>query len=124
MPAPILKLFAHYDDEYDYLAEVVLRHGLRSNISSATSFYVAVKDGFKVKDLPLRLLGVRHPDPYRMQVGCGDYEVEDFEAFTTALMKAQPAYARPVHNAHGLAMIELWYPDFDVLGYLVPPKDY
>jgi hypothetical protein len=120
MPVPILKLFAHYNSEYQILEGFVKRHGQKAKVSSGNSFYVHVKSGLRVAGEPIELLGVRRPDPYRMQVGCGDYVVDDFQGFADKVIQAQPEYARPVENAHGLSMVELWHPDFDVLGYIIP----
>lgn len=122
MPVPILKLFAHYPSEYPVLEAFVNERGARSDVSSGNSHYADVSPVLTVSNADITLLGVRRADPYRTQVGCGDCIVEDFAAFAARIQERQPDFARPVNNEHGLSMIELWHPDFDVLGYIIPPQ--
>jgi hypothetical protein len=119
LPVTIVKLFAHYPDEYEALEAWVREHGKRADVSSRNSFYVDVASGLTVAGQKITLLGVRKPDPYRMQVGCGDYEVTDLAGLTERAAALQPEYVRSVENAHALGMTELWHPDFDVLGYVI-----
>jgi len=123
LPVPILKLFAHNDDEYEKLEGFVRQYGQKAEVSSKMSFYVDVGTGLTVAQTPISLLGVRRPDPNSPQVGCGDYEVVDFPAFAARVQSEHPDNARAVQNAHGLGMVELRHPDFDVLGYIIPVRE-
>ena len=76
-PIDTLKIFAHYPEEYDFLYSLISKMGTKSDYSSDTSFYVNVDK--KIKGYQIKLLGLRIVDPYRMQVGCGDYEVGNFQ---------------------------------------------
>lgn len=119
LPVSIVKLFAHDEKEYSFLESLVRQHGQRSEVSSGMSFYVDVSTGLTIMGTGITLLGVRKPDPTKSQIGCGDYEIPDFPNFAERVLKEQPEYAQPVENAHGLGMVELHHPDFDVLGYIV-----
>jgi hypothetical protein len=118
MPATILKLFAHYPDEYEYLRAQLLEYGEAAPISSKTSLYVKVDR--KIAGQQVNYLGVRIVDPYRMQVGCGDYEVEDYDQFVSKWVGKKP-FVRDIATSAGIPLIELWDPDFDVLGYVIRP---
>ena len=122
LPVTVLKLFAHNDGEYEALERLVRQHGQKAEVSSGNSFYVDVDSGLMIADTPISLLGVRRPFVDRPQVGCGDYEVDDFPTYASELLKKQPQFARQVQNAHRLDMVELWHPDFDVLGYVIPKR--
>lgn len=122
LPVPILKFFAHSDEEYQILETIVGHYGPKAKVSSGNSFYVEVNNGLVVANTPISLLGVRRPDMSRPQVGCGDYIVENFDEFTSKLHSEQPQFTQFVENAHGSKMLELRHPDFDVLGYVIKPK--
>lgn len=124
LPVPILKLFAHDTQEYQKILAFVNSHGTKAAVSSSMSHYVNVTSGLTVAGTRIKLLGVRKPDATRPQVGCGDYEVDDFDAFAKKILVEQPQYAGAVQNAHGSHMIELKHPDFDVIGYVIPGGRY
>lgn len=113
LPITTLKIFAHYPEEYDYLHKLISNMGPKASFSSDTSLYVEVSK--KIKGYSINYLGVRIVDPYRMQVGCGDYEIADFEEFKEENINKSP-FVRNFRDD----MVELWHPDFDVLGYIVP----
>jgi hypothetical protein len=69
----------------------------------------------KIKEYDIKYLGVRIVDPYRLHVGCGDYEIENFEEFK----KQNTGTSQFIRNFNN-DIIELWHPDFDVLGYVNP----
>lgn len=112
LPIKTIKVFAHYPDEYDYLYKLVSSMGPKDPLSSETSFYVQVD--LKIKGVNIKCLGLRVVDPYRMQVGCGDLEVENFEEF-----QAKYQNTTPFIRKFRADMLELWHPDYDVLGYIV-----
>ncbi len=60
-------------------------------------------------------MGIRVVDPYRMHVGCGDFEIKNFEEYKKKKLGTSE-YIREFTDD----MIEIWHPDFDVLGYIVP----
>lgn len=112
LPLKTVKLFAHYPDEYEYLHQLVSSLGPKDPLSSDTSFYV--ETDMKVAGVDVTCLGLRVVDPYRMQVGCGDLGVDDWREFKTKYHSKAP-FIREFRED----MIELWHPDYDVLGYIV-----
>ncbi len=112
LPITTLKVFPHYPEEYGYLMNIINKIGERAAISSVTSHYVKVNEmigGSKIK-----YIGVRIVDPYRLQAGCGDYEIEDYEDFKKKNL-GKSIFVRSFRED----MLELWHPDFDVLGYVI-----
>lgn len=109
----ILNVFAHYPEEYKYLHTLVSQKGPKAQFSSESSLYV--EHSQKIVDYTIEYLGVRIVDPYRMQVGCGDYEVDNFDEFKKKWL-GKSDFIRQFSDD----MIEIWHPDFDILGYVVP----
>jgi hypothetical protein len=63
-------------------------------------------------------LRIRKPDLERPQVGCNDFDVENYEAFKTEYLSKFPEHLffikRPEYE-----MIEFRHPDYDVLAYVI-----
>jgi hypothetical protein len=78
-PVYTLKLFAHYEDEYEFLFKWINTIGDKDDASSKTSYYVKPNKPFIVHGQKIPYLGLRVADPYRYQVGCGDFEVENYD---------------------------------------------
>ncbi len=73
-----------------------------------------------VNDDPIEYVGIRVPDPYRAQVGCGDFVVSNYEEFKTKCLGKSEFIREVPHQKY--EMLELFHPDVDVLGYIV--KEY
>jgi len=116
LPINTLKIFAHYNDEYDFLKEWVNSLGENGG-TSTPSYYVRTPEAIKVNDDQVDYIGIRTPDPYRSQVGCGDYVVDDYEAFKDKYLGKSP-FVREIPHPK-FEMLELFHPDIDVLGYVV-----
>ncbi len=117
LPISMLKVFAHYPKEYTYLHNLVSSRGPKASISSDKSLYVHVDE--TINGYHIKYLGVRIVDPYRMQVGCGDYEVSDFVEFRKKYIHSTQ-FVRDAKDS--VDMIELWHPEFDILGYVIPTR--
>ena len=113
LPISILKIFPHYPEEYSYLYNLIHAMGPEASFSSKESLYVNVH--MYMRGHTITNLGVRFVDPYRMQVGCGDYEVENFETYRQEHLLAP--FVRDTKDSTD--MLEIWHPDFDVLGYVI-----
>lgn len=113
----ILKVFPHYPEEYAYLHTLISKMGPETSYSSETSLYVEIDK--EIRGHNITALGVRFVDPYRMQVGCGDYEVDDFTVFRQKHINTSP-FIRDVKDSTD--MLEIWHPDYDVLGYVIPKE--
>ncbi len=114
LPITTLKLFAHYPDEYEYLLTLINHMGSPAPFNSETSSYVKVNK--EIREHAVKYVGIRIIDPYRLQVGCGDYEIPYFADFKRKWLDTSP-WIREFSND----MLEIWHPDFDVLGYVVQP---
>lgn len=112
-----LKVFAHYPEEYKFIYNHLSKLGEPAPFNSDTSFYVEVNQ--EIKGNHIKFFGVRIVDPYRMQVGCGDYEVDDFQAYREKHIGTS-SFIRDIKDSAD--MLEIWHPDFDVLGYVIPKE--
>ena len=115
-PIACLTIFSHYPGEFENLKEIAFSLG---NLDSeANGPYVKLTNPIQLKSNKLDLLRIRNPDPYRYQVGCGDFEVPDYKEFKkTFLIKKSDnlrLISRPEYD-----MIEFFDPDFDVLAYVL-----
>lgn len=108
-----LNVFAHYYDEYEIIKQIVLGYGPKHDIGSETSLYVDANKEYGTSKV--KWLGVRAVDPYRSHVGCGDLDA-DYDVVAEQHLGNNP-YVREVKG--NVSMLELWHPDFDVLGYIV-----
>lgn len=110
-----VKVFAHYPDEFQFMKSILGEYGKLSTIGRSTSIYVdssLVIDGNQIENV-----GIRVPDPYRLQTGCVDFQVENPKAFVGSLSKNEHGYVRPFPDMPE-GFIELWHPDFDIAGYI------
>ncbi len=117
LPVSIVKVFAHYPEEYDFLYNLIEKKGPQEPFTSDKNLYVHVDQ--MIHDQHITSLGVRIVDPYRLQVGCGDYAVPDFAAFREKYITTSP-FIRDAKDSTD--MLEIWHPDFDVLGYVIPEE--
>lgn len=113
LPINTLKIFAHYPEEYDFLYKYISELGPAAPFNSDTSYYATVEQ--QIGGYDIKYLGVRGVDPYRLHVGCGDYEITNFEEVAEE-SAGKSDYIRRFRED----MVEIWHPDYDVLGYIVP----
>ncbi|HET7320468.1 MAG TPA: hypothetical protein VFI84_02685 [Candidatus Saccharimonadales bacterium] len=116
LPLTTVKVFAHYPEEYDVLKTLMLDYGQQSQLSSDTSLYVDVD--LQLGNSNIKALGIRVIDPYRSQVGCGDYAINDYKSFKEKFLLSTNPFIREIVTPK-ITMTELWHPDFDILGYVV-----
>jgi hypothetical protein len=115
LPITTLKIFAHYLEEYDYLYKLLSKMGPKSSYSSNTSFYIEKNE--MISNYNIKYFGLRNVDPYRLHVGCGDYEIGNYEEFKKQHLSKSPFIREFRDN-----MLEIWHPDYDVLGYIIPKE--
>jgi hypothetical protein len=120
LPINTLKIFAHYDNEYVFLKNWIDSKGQNEDGNSSTSYYVKPHTPMLVNGDPIEYVGIRIPDPYRAQVGCGDYVVDNFEELRAKYLGKSPYVREVPHQRY--QMLEFFHPDIDVLGYIV--KEY
>lgn len=63
-------------------------------------------------------LRIRTPDDEHPQVGCNDFEVEDYAVFKLAYLDAYPQNLRLIVRAD-YELIEFFDPEYDVLAYVL-----
>jgi hypothetical protein len=111
-----LTIFTHYPDEFERLSKFVEEMGEPYNEHNGPR--VKLKEPITVGTNVIKFVRVRNPDPYRMQVGCVDYLITDYQDFKNRFLATTTALhsiKRPEYE-----MIEFADPDFDVLAYVVP----
>ena len=116
LPIKSLTIFAHYPHEYERLIKILYDLGSLHNEHNGPR--VVLKVPIKVAQNTISYLRIRKPDPYRMQVGCNDFEVEDYRTFKSKYLTKQAKNLRLIKRPD-YEMIEFFDPDFDVLAYVV-----
>ncbi|MBI2232344.1 MAG: hypothetical protein HYU56_00315 [Candidatus Aenigmarchaeota archaeon] len=82
---------------------------------------VRLKKPINVSGHSILFLRIRKPDPYRMQVGCNDFVVENYKTFKKGYLTKHTQNLRLIERPE-YEMIEFFHPDFDVLAYIVHAK--
>jgi hypothetical protein len=129
LPIEYVTIFSHYEDEYNELVKLSSELGLQSQtnngvkielINPLESFAMSLDVNGEREDVThlIKAIRIRKPDPYRMQVGCCDFEYGlDYTWLSTTETLAN-------HNVRHIEredidMVEFYDPDFDILGYVV-----
>jgi hypothetical protein len=115
LPISYLTIFAHYETEYDELVSMVKELGELSEANNGVK--VLLNEKIANRGQSIGQLRIRRPDPYRTQVGCCDFSVQDYADFkqtNLANNKNLRLIERPDYE-----MIEFFDPDFDVFAYIV-----
>lgn len=117
-PLPIhsLTIFSHTEDEFEFLKKLLGIMGAPYNENNGPR--VALHEPIVVGSNIITHLRIRKPDLERPQVGCNDFDIEDYKAFKSEHLAKHPdnlfLIKRPDYE-----MIEFRHPDFDVLAYVV-----
>ena len=120
LPIDTLTIFTQTDDEYNFIEGLIRQYGQESGFTHGTTLYI--ETDLTVANQPIKLLGVRRPDPERPQVGYGDYPTAEFAALREA--HAEDERVQPIQSGNGIELLELRHPDFAVLGYVVEEEDH
>lgn len=116
LPIVSLTVFSHYAKEYFKLIEILKTMGVPYNANNGFRFSLnkPIKSGNNL----IKYVRIRLPDPYRMQVGCSDFEIENYEDFKKRYLENHPGNLRLIKRPE-YEMIEFFDPDFDVFAYIV-----
>jgi hypothetical protein len=117
LPITYLSVFAHYDDEYEKLKNILESWGELSDANNGIK--TKLNNPILYKGGKINELRVRQPDPYRMQVGCCDFGVDDYGTFKTTMLEGNKNLRLIERSKY--EMVEFFDPDFDVLAYVVSP---
>lgn len=115
LPVATVKVFAHYPEEFQFMKSILGEYGKPSTIGRSTSIYV--DSSVTIGGNQINNVGIRVPDPYRLQTGCVDFKVEHPIEFVKSLPKNEDGYIRPFPDMPK-EFVELWHPDFDIAGYI------
>ena len=107
-----LTVFSHYSDEYENI--IKLLHKMGKKYSEHNGLCVILDKPIKVFGHTIQYLRIRKPDPYRMQVGCNDFVIENYNSFKKTHLSNQHQNLRLIERTD-YEMIEFFDPDFDVL---------
>jgi len=118
-PVSSLTIFAHYPEEYEKLCKILAEPGKIVGENNGPRFLL--QHPIKARDTFITHIRVRKPDPYRMQVGCSDFDVEEYQDFKQQYLSQHPNNLRCIERPD-YEMIEFLNPDFDVLAYIVSAK--
>lgn len=115
-PISSLSVFAHYREEFVKLKKILLELGKLDHENNGP--FVRLDKPIQLLKNEIRLIRVRKPDPYRMQVGCGDFIIPDYEEFKNKHLKKNENNLRLIKRPE-YEMIEFFDPDYDVLAYVL-----
>ncbi len=115
-PLSSLTVFSHYADEFEQLKEILFEMGEQQAENNGP--YVKLTNSLALGSGALKFLRIRKPDPYRMQVGCCDFDVPDYAEFKINYLHTKTYNLRLIERAD-YEMIEFFDPDFDILAYVI-----
>lgn len=116
LPLVYLTVFSHHPHEYEKLKEWASELGTSSEANNGTSY--VLQNPLKIGNSEIRNIRVRQPDPYRMQVGCADFEVENYTSFKATEFLKHPENLRLIVRSE-YEMIEFFDFDTDVFAYVI-----
>ena len=116
LPISSLTIFSHFQEEYENLVEII--NTLGSFYKENNGPRVVLYNPIRIGDNIITHRRIRKPDTERPQVGCNDFDVEDYNAFK------QKYLSKHSDNLHLIErkdyeMIEFSDSEFDVLAYVV-----
>jgi len=115
LPIKSLTVFSHYSSEFEKLVKILLKLGNPHNEHNGPRIILHIP--VKVLGNSITHLRIRKPDPYRMQVGCSDFVVENYQNFKKVNLGKNKNLRLIKRQEY--EYIEFFHPDFDVLGYVV-----
>ena len=114
-PIDYITIFCHYPEEFNFLKQTALELGdLKSENHGPL---VELGTPLELINGQLKSLRIREPDPYRMQVGCADFTVSDYQEFKNQFL-GKSENLRLIERLD-FEMLEFFHPDFDVLAYIL-----
>lgn len=116
LPIHTLTIFSHFDTEFDFLRKTLLDIGSFFNENNGPR--VKLYDPIKIGGNVITHLRIRHPDSERPQVGCNDFDVENYEEFRRKYLLKHQKNLVPIQRPD-YEMIEFKDPKYDVLAYVI-----
>src|SRR6185369_4899011 len=97
LPIISLTVFAHYDEEYKFLCELLAAMG--EPVGENNGPRVALIEPILAAGHTITHLRIRNPDPYRAHVGCNDFEVANYAEFKNTYLNAHSKNLRLIVRA-------------------------
>lgn len=129
LPIKYVTIFSHFNDEYEELKKLSAELGVQSGTNNGVK--IVLENPIQVRAMKLEVNGreedithfieairIRKPDPYRMQVGCCDFEYEGDYEWLADTETLSNSVARRIQRPD-MDMVEFHDPNFDVLAYVV-----
>ena len=119
-PISSLTIFAHYPDEFETLKMIQAQMG--RYVGEVSGPRVELHEPRRTGENVITHLRIREPDPYHTHVGSNDYDISDYMKFKEEFLSKKPHNMRLLVRPH-YELLELYDPDFDVLGYVLSEPD-
>lgn len=116
LPVHSLTVFAHEQEEYNNLVAILSELGSPYNENNGPRVILHIP--IRIGTNTITHLRIRKPDLGRPQVGCNDFDVENYNEFKGNYLELYPDNLRLIIR-HEYEMIEFFDPRFDVLAYVV-----
>lgn len=116
LPISSLTIFSHDEDEFENLKASLTKLGSPYNENNGPR--VTLHKPIKVGNNEITHLRIRKPDSERPQVGCNDFDVEDYFSFKEKYLTPDSKNLRLIVRSD-YEMIEFFDDNFDVLAYIV-----
>jgi hypothetical protein len=120
LPITYLTIFAHYSDEYENLVDIL--HSLGETMEANNGLRTKLEKPIGMNGQTITDVRVRQPDPYRMQVGCCDFGIDDYRVFKQSNLLQHSQNLRLIKRPK-YEMIEFFDPNYDVLAYVIGEAD-
>lgn len=129
LPIKYVTIFAHYQEEYDELVQLIAQLGIQSDTNNGVKtilnnpieiFAMKLEVNGEHQDIihSIESIRIRKPDAYRMQVGCCDFEYNGDYVWLAGTETLSSHKLRRIQR-NDIDMVEFYNPDFDVLAYVV-----
>jgi hypothetical protein len=117
LPITYLTIFAKHEHEYVRLLEWTRALGTPSETNNGFRF--SLNQPIQTIAGDISMIRIRKPDPERPQLGCADFEVEDYESFKTNELPKHPEHLKRIERTD-YEMIEFYDTQAnEVLAYVV-----
>jgi hypothetical protein len=112
-----LTIFSHHAHEYERFIGWAEELGQKSEANNGLRF--VLNNPIQTKVGAIEHIRIRKPDVYRSQLGCADFEVEDYGAFKRYELPKYPNNLRLIERPE-YEMLEFFdFDNNDVLAYII-----
>jgi hypothetical protein len=117
LPISYLTICSHHPHEYERFIEWAEELGEKAEANNGFKFLL--KEPLQTANGAVAQIRIRKPDVYRSQLGCADFEVEDYESFKKEELPKHPDNLRLIERPE-YEMLEFFdFDNNDVLAYIV-----